>query len=535
MVFVLVLLLVAVAQQAPPRDTKPVPARGGGVIAGRVVDADTGTPIPGAQVTITRMRASERPTQLEADEHGGFRLDGLAPGDYRVGASAPEHRPTHVGRTLNFDPLLHLPMRPSLQLKAGEVREDIVLGLERALAIEGRVVDEQGEPVAEARITLERLQGVGSGSGADASTDDRGHFRAFGLAAGSYRVCASPGYMIDFRLGPPTYGDVAEHPYVRTCSPRLVLRPGGAQHVSLVMNRVLGYSVTGRVASESGRRMLRVSLNRLDEDGNHIEAVVKDGAFIARGVPPGEYAVRANGLNDGRTPMPAEVATATIRVDAGDVSGLDLLTTKGASVKGRIVATDPLPAGAKLMVFRGSTYRRMFSPGTSPITVGQDLTFELTGVHEPLLFALQGLPRGWVMTSVRYRGTEIIDRLTTLATTREPSELEIVVTPRSAQLNVRPVDGEGRLAEAARVLLIGATGDRMAIAPAFDVEPAADGARPMPPVRPGAYVVMAVRPGEALPRVDLAALLRQYGRQIMLEAGEQRTIDIAVTSIPEAR
>jgi hypothetical protein len=139
------------------------------------------------------------------------------------------------------------------------------------------------------------------------------------------------------------------------------------------------------------------------------------------------------------------------------------------------------------------------------------------------------------MTSVRYRGTEIIDTLTTLATTREPSELEIVVTPRSAQLNVRPVDGEGRLVEAARVLLIGAAGDRMAISPAFDIEPAADGARPMPPVRPGAYVVMAVRPGEALPRVDVAALLRQYGRPIVLEAREQRTIDIAVTSIPEAR
>ena len=535
MVFVLVLLLIQVAQQAPPRDTKPSPPSRGAVIAGRVVDADTGTPIPGAQVTISRVRASERPTQLEADEHGSFRLNGLAPGDYRVGASAPEHRPTHVGRTLNFDPLLHFPMRPSLHLKAGEVREDIVLGLERALAIEGRVVDEQGEPVAEARIILERLQGVGYGGGTDASTDDRGQFRAFGLAAGSYRVCASPGYMIDFRLGPATSGDVAEHPYVRTCSQRFALKRGGAPHVPLVMSRVVGYSVSGRVTSESGRHVLRAWVQRLDEDGGRIDGTVKDGAFIVRGVPPGDYAVQASGLHDGPVAMSAEFVTETIRVDGGDVSGLDLLTTKGATIRGRIVATDPLPAGAKLTVFRGSTYRRMFSPGTSPVTVGQDLTFELTGVHEPLLFALEGLPRGWVMTSVRYRGTEIIDTLTTLVTTREPSELEIVVTPRSAQLNVRPTDGEGRLVEAAGVLLIGSAGDRMAISPAFDIEPAADGARPMPPVRPGTYVVMAVRPGEALPRVDLAALLRQYGRQIVLEAGEQRTIEIAVTSIPEAR
>jgi protocatechuate 3,4-dioxygenase beta subunit len=63
------------------------------------------------------------------------------------------------------------------------------------LAIEGRVIDERGEPVANADVMASPADGPAYNNVSNRSrvTDDRGAFRLFGLAAGAYRVCAVPG------------------------------------------------------------------------------------------------------------------------------------------------------------------------------------------------------------------------------------------------------------------------------------------------------------------------------------------------------
>lgn len=536
---VTLLMLLALTQQAPPRDAKPVAAARLSVIAGRVVDAQTEAPISAAIVSVSRVGVGARPVQLEADERGMFRFIDLPPGNYRIVVSAPEHRPTHLSKVWNVDPQLSNTLRPSLQLKIGEVRDDIVVRLDRALAMEGVVVDESGGPIAEARVTVERLEGVGFGAGMASATDDRGFFRAFLLAPGAYRVCASPGNsLVDFHLGRGVQWKVTEQPYVRTCSARVVVHSGNVPHVHLVMSRVIGYSVSGRIASESGRERLHVSLSRLDEeDSRNFEAELRDGAFIARGVPPGDYAVRATATPVAPGPSEPEMTMTEVRVDA-DVSGIELVTTKGATVTGRIVPEGPLPPGTRLTVNRGSTYRRLPTMAPLQAVVRDDYNFELRSMHDPMVFMIGGLPRGWVVTAVLYRGVDIIDRLTTFTTTREPSELEIVVSPHSSQLGVRPVDAEGRLVEGARVHLIGATGDRAAIVAVEGINPESEheGAIQMPPVRPGKYILTALRPGEALPRgADQAAQLRRLGTPVVLEAGGRQTIDVVVATIPEQR
>ena len=540
MVFLHLVLWALVAQQ-PPRDTKPSPRPATGTIAGRVVDSETGAPIAGAIVSVTVMRSTERPPQVEADDRGGFRLSGLAAGDYRIDASPAEHKPTHIYAVFNLDPLTSSPLKPSLHLAAGEVRDDIVIRLERALAVEGRVLDESGEPMADARVSLERLSTAGSGGGSEQLTDDRGAFRLYGFSAGSYRVCVAPPHSpVDRLLMPGSRGDAVEQPYVRTCGESVQLRPGGTPHATLVMRRVTGYAVSGRAVSESGRKRLNVMLERLDEDATSaVHADVKDGQFIVRGVPPGEYAVRASAMPEPQGPnemVETERATARIRVDSADVPGIDLVTTRGATIAGRVVAEIPLPPSIRPSVVRAQAYSRQLASGPNmPTRTRDDLTFELRELHDPVLLDVTGLPAGWVMTAIRYKGTVITDTPTTLATGSDPSELEIVVSPRAANLRVRPVDAEGRTVDVARVMIIRAAGPRMPIMARVNVSPTVDGALQFPALPPGEYFILATRPVDLMPRgSEQAALLRQLGKRIVVQAGPQ-TMDVVVVAVPEVR
>lgn len=535
------LVLLAVAQLPQPRDARPIPREvaSGAVIAGRVVDAQTNAPIPGAVVTVTRLRSTERPESIEADEHGAFRVANLPPGNYRITAGLGAYKATHVSRVFNVEPDAD-PAKPSIQLLAREERNDIVIRLERALAIEGQVVDEFGLPTADAAVSVERIDRPG-GSGQHLS-DDRGMFRVHSLRAGTYRVCAAPNSPSDPLIPRGEAGDAVEYPYVRTCSDeRVMLKAGATPQVVVAMQRVKGFSVSGRVASESGRKISNLFLESLESFvQSALPATVRDGAFIVRGVPPGDYVIRASAypVSSGEpfTQAATERAQMMIRVVAADISNLDIVTTKGATVAGRIVPQEPLPARAALSVRRAATYSRVAQIGISPAPLRPDLTFELRNVFDPLLLEVNGLPHGWVITSVRYKRQEIIDTLTTFPTTTDPGELEIVVSPHSAALRVRPLDAEGRVVEGARVMMIRTSGDRLPVGSVLDEEPAADGAVRMVPVRAAEYAVMALRSGEVAPRGNaLVELIRRLGTRVLLEPGAFRLIDVAVTTIPEAR
>ena len=525
------LVFLSLAQQAPPRDPKPAPreAAPGSVLAGRVVDADTGTPIAGAIVNVTRAQTPGRLRAIEADDRGAFRITNLEAGDYRVTASPPAFKPTHVSAIY----------APSLQLQARDVREDIVIRLDRALAIEGRVVDERGLPMSDVRVSAERVDRPGGTS--EYSSDDRGAFRVFGLSPGTYRICGVPGPPPFPLIGIRASGDALDQQYVKACHAQPVaVKPGGTPHVVLEMRQVKAFTISGRVGSESGRQRLQVYVENLEPALRQgTQAFVREGRYTVSGVPPGEYVVRASALPDATDPggrPDTERAMAVVRVESGDMDGIDLMTTKGATVVGRIVPESPLPAGTRLGVSRAGTYRRVPPTGFQPSSPRTDLTFELREVFEPLMFDVTGLPRGWVVTSVRYRGADVTDSFTAFSTTRDPAELEISVSPRSAQLRVRVLDAEGRVVEGARIAMVRVSGDRVPIGAMTEAEPAKDGTAGMVPVRAGEYAVVAHRPEEAAPRGEAyVELIRRRGTRVVLTAGDARTIDVPLTRLADAR
>ena len=360
----LVLLLTQAVQPTPPRDAKSTAATGTAVIAGRVVDAETGTPIVGALLQIGPMKIGERATQVEAGPRGEFRLDGLAAGDYTIIASPPEFRATHLPQVHNGDFVQLMSRRPSLQLASGEKREDVVIRLPRAFAVDGMVVDEFGDPMANISVRAELLQVSGGGFLSASITATRPTTAAASACSTRSRHLphlrnARDGLSSRPRVGRRlTSNGVtsrrATHRRRLVAANAWTISASAAPILTIVGRSSQGYTIAGRATSESGVRNVYVNIERLgDRESTHLPVEMQDGGrFTARGVTPGNYRVSAySGESPSVSPWSArERARMYVEVTAADLSGIELVTTKGVSLVGRVAPSEPLPAGTRLSV-----------------------------------------------------------------------------------------------------------------------------------------------------------------------------------------
>ena len=115
------------------------------------------------------------------DRNGWYQLIGLPLGRFMVTASKPGYVPRlAAGRAGS---------RIVIDCSAGCNESDANFDLIPAALITGTVRDRLGEPIQNARVSVERIDSSGGGNGtADAPTDDRGSFRLAGLRAGNYRL-----------------------------------------------------------------------------------------------------------------------------------------------------------------------------------------------------------------------------------------------------------------------------------------------------------------------------------------------------------
>jgi hypothetical protein len=544
---VVFILLLAQASQQPPRDTKAVVA-GSAVLAGRVVDAETGDPIPRAMVQIVG-KVDVRSTDVEANDRGEFRLEGLGAGDYTVVASPPELRASHLSQVFGgeMSSLMMRATRPVVTLQPGEKRADLVIRLPRALALDGIVLDDSGQTMAGVRVSAEFVQGLPYGDSREQTSDDRGKFRLFGLSPGEYRICATPEQY--FQMGQPSSGYAVERRYVKTCYPSAPA--GGGERVTvgrnvpapmltIVMQRSSGVTLSGRAISESGAGNISVSISSaapMESTSVPVE-MQGDRRFVARGVTPGRYHISAFAGSRPTGPdssVNTERGRVTVEVADTDVTGINITASKGATLLGRIVPAEPLPPRTTLRVNQSAMLglARFLSMATTA-PVREDLTFQMAGVHGEILFEVSGLPPGWVVSGVRYRGTDVTDTATTVASTVDPSQLEIHVSPHSGRVVPRAVGEDGQPAKAATVVVLTATGERV-ISPTAEPKTITDGFE-IGPLRPGEYIVAALAFTDLLQvmrrSVGIAGL-REIGRRVRVTVGEPQLVDVVVKPLPE--
>ena len=568
----------------PPRDTAPVAAAGTGIIRGQVTDRETGQPLGRVMVTLTsnvwREQAMSsaamiaqsgiaddtsmirnRPRHTVTGPDGRFEFKQILPGAYTVSFSASMTRGTHLdqifGESAPRDPLKPGRRAPPIELREGETREKVDVALWRAFAVEGRVVDDTGEPVANADVNISPWDVSSRMSmGRPRLTDDRGMFRFFGLRVGQYRVCADAG----FHFGP---SEEAKDKLIRTCYPSAV-SDGDAQPVvvsstdagpiEIRLQRNRTYRITGIAIDSSGAPISNAIVNIVSATpgggssyGSSSVQVKPGGHFIASGVTPGDYGIQVSTGNwrvPSRDDKTEEMGYVPVRVDAADIDGVVVATSKAAKVAGRIVFEGgPLEHGTlKLSIMTipddmTGPGRMMFGP-RSPAAVRDDMSFELDGLFGTQFLMVAGAPRGWIVKSVRYRGDDVTDTAIEFKSSSDPSLLEITLTNQGAIVTGRVLGDDGKESLDASVVLLPADVSRWRPFPGLAaIPPKADGTFTIGPVRAGEYIVAAVtgmssaKLFEPSARAEIAARLAKAGERIILVENEKYSIDLRITKL----
>jgi len=135
----------------------------GGLIEGRIVDADSGDPIAGHYVSLKKPDRNYLVAETTTDENGRYRLRSV-PGNVIVAVNAPpgylrEYRKRHV------------------EVTDGGAVDGVDIAFTRGATLEGRVLTADGSPVEKAVVLHRRFH-------QETETDRDGRFRLTGLRRG---------------------------------------------------------------------------------------------------------------------------------------------------------------------------------------------------------------------------------------------------------------------------------------------------------------------------------------------------------------
>jgi hypothetical protein len=444
--------------QRPPRDPLDKPT-GTAVIRGRIVSADTGAPIRRAQVRAfsgefrdSRMASTDAQGRFEFRDLPGGRWELMANKAGYVGLRFGQRRPFESGRPI--------------ELGDGETMAKADFVLPRGAAIVGRILDEFGDPVAGARVQAMRYRSMQGTRqlmplGGD-NTDDTGAFRLYGLTPGDYYVTAMPQMGMSFGADSsdttgyaPTYypgtGSVAE-------AQRVTVTVGQElPNVTFALTPTRAVRITGSVIDSKGEKLSSgfIMLQDASETGIGMfmqrggGPVRPDGTFVISNVTPGNYNLTVNtamgmgGMNSG------EAESATLRVTVGneDLSGINIVTNKGATVSGTILAAagsaGNLSTAGVMVMTQAPRFEMMMGMGMRQGKVEADGTFDLKGVQGPRLFRLMGLPPTWMLKSVLLNGNDITDTAIDLKGDEDVKDLQILVTDRVPEVNGKVTNAKG--------------------------------------------------------------------------------------------
>jgi Carboxypeptidase regulatory-like domain len=328
-------LQVSALPDAPQRDARPTSPTGTGVIAGRVLAADSGLPLRRA---VVYLGGGPQQKTVQTDVDGRYAVTKLPPGTYTVMANAGPHRADYLSRAYGasvpdgvFGPRSR--SRP-IQLEAGRVLDNIDIRLPRAAAISGQVVDGFGEPVSRVYVRALRIQrGRPISESGGAGTDDVGRYRLFGLPPGDYVVSAAghwgdngvnDGEVLGFDLTyAPGTGSLAQ-------ATRLRLVAGAVANADLQLVETRLFRITGVVLTSSGDPPRHASVSAVRADIEHNPpgfgaSVSPSGVFTIRNVAPGTYDLHVRYSPEPEKPMSYEQAMLRVEV-TGDLEGVVLAT-----------------------------------------------------------------------------------------------------------------------------------------------------------------------------------------------------------------
>jgi hypothetical protein len=462
--------MFALAAPRPHAQAPEAPGTATAQVSGTVLTEDrVPAPVPRAVVTL---RGEGLVAFAEVtDAQGRFAFAAVPAGRYSMTASKPAFITATYGA--------RRPGRPGtpLSLAGGQVVGDVRLVMARGAAISGTVRDPLGRPTPRVEV-LVRPAGVdveytiGLRGRTQILTDDRGMYRAYGLAAGTYVVAALPNLhtnsvehhpMSASEIDAALRGLQGPQPAVPTTAPPPgatpppagarkkyvpTFHPGAASQddatpvtvkagddisgVDVALALVSSSSLEGRIIRADGaplvqpRVIISAAGGRMPVSFNSapvLQALPRaDGLFRYTNLVPGQYRITAR---DGA----GYFATATVQVAGDDLAGVTLALQPGLTLSGRIefdaASLAPPSNLAALQVYvrppgtRGggtavanNTYLGVRS--TASGYVADDGTFEVAGIMPGTYTPSTTVPATWWLRSVMAGGRDVLDEVWTI-------------------------------------------------------------------------------------------------------------------------
>jgi hypothetical protein len=331
------------APLSPPGDIQPEEPSG---LQGLVTDALTGEPVKKATVQLTR-RASQPVTPASysaaTEIDGTYKFENLPPGSYVVKVERSGYAEGGYGVTV------WNPIGIVVNLRSGHPLSRINVALTPLAVITGKVIDQDGDPVANARVHLlapiwahgRSFRYAWNGT----MTNDLGEYRIQNVRAGKYvlvfqGIQAARGTELPVHPGKPDIRPVQTYyPDTQSLDKATTLDVKAGQQLSDMNIQVLNaatYHVRGKVtgAIPEGEPFF-VTLSSSDGESvlwtPKIPVNPQDRTFDFAGVAPGSYSVYLSPAHG----FIRIVARRNVEVSAGDINDVSLQVVPTA-LHGRI-------------------------------------------------------------------------------------------------------------------------------------------------------------------------------------------------------
>lgn len=498
--FVVALLLganaCAVAQTAS--DAKQTIAAGYKV-AGVVVSKADGHPLARARILLRDVKDPQKFQSLVTSEDGKFEFAGLPAGKYSLEGSKSGFVSSFYDEHDQFS--------TAIATGASLDTENLVLRLAPEAVITGKILDETGEPIQRATVTL-YYDDHSAGSGEihqvrSAQTDDQGIYEISPVKPGTYFLSASatpwyavhPGSEVERQAAaagtfdrsldvayPLTYyADVSDSD---TATPIPV---GGAERVEVDVHLapVPAIRVLFHVPDNGPKTVMFPQLQQSAFDGTTaVRAsggnVVAPGILEVTGIPAGRYSVNFHGPGSG-----LRMNGIDLTKDGAEVDTSNAETLSSVKVLVRAPGESALPSGLTIGLRSGKsgTWQAVDSKGATEFQQVAAGRYEV---------ALRGAPSSYSIAHISAKGAQVSGHAVTIGTEPSPS---VLLTLQIGSIDIQgTVKREGKPFAGAMVILIPKNAETNPDLFRRD-QSALDGSFSLRGVVPGSYIILAFENG----------------------------------------
>jgi protocatechuate 3,4-dioxygenase beta subunit len=543
--FSLIVVAFAAAAQTNPPEQASAPS-----IQGKVLQDPDGQPIRKANVQLSgRKGPGEAKYSAVSDAEGQFRIDDVRPGQYDVVVERPGFVQSITGGR-----------RISISVQAGSGKNELILHMQPAGVITGKIVDLDGDPMRDVSVSATR-----TGSGAErrnshsfgnGATNDLGEFRISELQAGRYKITASPPQ----RAHPPVLkengGEKDPSIYLTTYYPGVLdegqavpleIHAGTETRINLSLLTGRAYRVSGTVTGVPAKgRMTQIMLQPKGAGGAQMasQELGEGGRFEFTDVLPGSYVARliVVTFEGGQPAMQMLRLGQSIEVGNAHVEGLRLQPEAGGQVRGKFrLDTDQkfdwtqlsvalMPAeedGMEIAWQQGGIGMQTVSG------VNIDGAFEMKSVpggrYQLVVGARYDSLRDYITKSVSLEGRDVLDSGFSVL---PDTNLDVVISAKGASIAGTVVDGKGQPVANATVVDVPSAEHRMR-ADLYQRDTTDEsGHFNLRGLNPGKYTVLAFE--ELQEDVRQPGFLKSYdkrGESVELDEGTRK--NVVLKAIPD--